>query len=302
MKAAAAVAQLDANRVAIVVGLGLIGRSITQSLSKRRELQIIGHNQDPDFWSVPGSLLDLLKERLAQLDSADIEIIWCAGKAGFAASSSETDKELAFFKDCILALSTKYGSRLCVNFVSSAGALYEQNNAKLTPYGELKQQQELCLKEHTVRHRLFRVGTVYDAPAQGVRLGLIAKMIKDAQLGLATTLYASAHTRRDFLLVDDVGRYIVRKLLSNTEDASCVLVSGRAVSLHTLVLMLEKILKRKVKVNFMTSTFNDSDFLYAPSVLPADFTITSLEEGLRLAVNRSQTSQRQLDLATDDAA
>lgn len=302
MKAAAAVTHLDSGRDIVVVGLGLIGRSIAARLASLEPQHILRQPYGDEFWSNSDLLCALLAESLPGTADSELELIWCAGKAGFSASTPETAAELAFFGAALRTLRAEYGNRLKVSFISSAGALYDERSDSLTPYGELKKSQEQLLHELDIQCRIFRVGTVYDAPADGIRLGLVAKLISDAQLGLPTTLFANAHTRRDFLLVDDVALYITTSVISNEGSVQRLLVSGRAVSLQTLVLMLEKVIKRKVKVNFMTTTHNDNDLLFSRSDLPENFKVTSLEEGLRLVFSRSLSSQQRCQRAQTNGA
>ena len=281
----------QADHLVAIVGLGLIGQAVTEQFSLQA-LRCPPVNQYVVDWSNPQSLIDNLKQTLASEDANHLELVWCAGKAGFSSEQSELDCESQFFKTLIVSLLDDLDDRLTVNLISSAGGLYE-NSGRVTsldslspirPYANTKLAQEQLLYDLGVDHRIYRVSSVYGLG--GTRMGLISVMLQSAINRQPMVIHANQNTLRDYILNTDVARTIVDDVLTAAESGIRLLASGRATSVDMLLNMVHKIIGARPVHSFQASDQNNRDIVFSPRIICCPARVTSLEEGIRVMAKK----------------
>jgi nucleoside-diphosphate-sugar epimerase len=279
------------NHLVAVVGLGLIGRAVAEQLN----LQAVSSPQANQFvvdWSESQSLINNFVQAMLSNDANHLELVWCAGKAGFSSKKTEFDHENDFFKKVVTGLYENINDQLSVNLISSAGGLYE-NSGRVTsleplspnrPYAYAKLAQEQFLNELGVNHRIYRVSSVYGVG--GSRMGLISVMLQSAINRQPMVIHANQNTLRDYILNTDIARTIVDDVLTDTEFGIRILASGRATSVDMLLNMVHKIIGVRPVYSFQASGQNDRDIVFSPKIVYCPSRVTSLEEGIRVMAKK----------------
>lgn len=239
-----------------------------------------------------------------------IDIVWSAGRGGFASTWATLDKELGAFQ-AVIALSARLLETLPLaahrfHLTSSAGGLYEgQLNvgpdtvpAPLRPYGELKLEQEKQLRALAgpVAKHIYRPSSVYGFVSLKSRLGLIATLINNGMRGQVTNIFAEALTLRDYVLVGDIATFMAQKIeiQADSTDDTYVLASAKPTSVHEVLGLLERVLDRSLYFVFRPTQDNTACNTYSPHVLANGFHPQDLETGMRsvLLGMRHQFSKR----------
>lgn len=270
-----------------VVGLGLVGRPISQRLSLLCCNKTAPSPQTVD-WSLPESIVQPILKFLTHNSIAKLSVVWAAGKAGFSADKRELEDEENFFYQCIAQLSEKLANDLTVSFISSAGGIYEHSGfvehvediSPVRPYALAKLRQERFLHDNAIVSRIYRASTVYGFG--GNRQGLITNMVRSSKYRIPMTIFADLNTIRDYLYNDDLAKKIVDDILGDTKSGIQIAASGRGLSVATLIGMIEQITNRTVLAGFRLDKNNEASIYFSPGVVQPCFARTSIEEGLRL--------------------
>ncbi|MEH6590836.1 MAG: NAD-dependent epimerase/dehydratase family protein [Halioglobus sp.] len=234
-----------------------------------------------------------------------LELLWCAGKAGFFSTDDELAAEYELFTRTLSEFKSIYGSQLTVTLLSSAGGIYEgaavvsrlDDVSVLRPYGRWKLRQEQWLAEQGITARVFRVSSVYGDITTGQRAGLINVLLECAFSGTVAEVFASPTTLRDYVFADDVGRYIAGAVLEQREGAAYLLATGRPASVDSLIKMVSSITHRHVRVQYRAQQENQSDIVLPKHLIPDDFNVSSLEEVVRLLARRRLGGLRDRSIA-----
>jgi nucleoside-diphosphate-sugar epimerase len=281
----------QAHHLVAIVGLGLIGQAVAEQF-KLQTIRSPQSNQNVTDWSNPQSLIDNLKQTLASNNAHHLELVWCAGKAGFSSEQAELSREHQFFRKLIASLSDELGDHLRINLISSAGGLYE-NSGRVTeleslspsrPYAQAKLAQEQLLNELGVNYRIYRVSSVYGVG--GSRMGLISVMLQSAVNRKPMVIHANQNTLRDYILNTDIARTIVDDVLTDAEFGIRILASGRATSVDMLLNMVHKIIGARPVYSFQASGQNNRDIVFSPRIVYCPSRVTSLEEGIRVMAKK----------------
>jgi UDP-glucose 4-epimerase len=273
-----------------LVGLGLIGSAVKKHLQKDCQ-DVLALTLD---WRESTAVVSQLVAAAEERDSQSFELVWCAGKAGFFSSDEDLAAEYELFTGVVSALKSVYGSRLGVTLLSSAGGIYEgatvvcglEDVAVERPYGSWKLRQEQWLAEEGVAARVYRVSSAYGDIEAGQRAGLINRLLECALSGAVAEVFASPSTLRDYVFANDVGRYIGNAVVEQRERATYLLATGRPVSVDGLIKMVSAISHRRVRVQYRAQQENQSDIVFQRHLIPADFTVSTLEEVVRLLARR----------------
>jgi nucleoside-diphosphate-sugar epimerase len=302
----------------VVFGAGLVGSGIVRALRRARpSLETV---VQPLSWTDRAARLEQLSklrrflgECVAGGGRSRMRLVWSAGRAGFASSETETANELITFGD-VLATAVKLTEELPaadvdLRIVSSAGGLFEGQRlvdrqsmiAPRRPYGELKAKQEAALFAAPGRlaKHVYRVSSVYGFIDTRYRMGLIPTLLCDGLRRQVSTIAGSPSTLRDFVWLEDVGRYIALDILSSSrrdgEARTVYLCSGRPTALGEVKHHVEEALGRRLYVVFSVDRTN-ADITFAPRLLPADWQPLDLRlsilEALRAAIARGWESAR----------
>ena len=291
-------------RAVLLFGLGGVGRALRDAL--------IGHGGETvgeveTDWGERTRFRKGLDEvvqcceRLALAGCKTFHVAWCAGKAGFGSTAKEVSAELQLFDD-VTGLAARLAALGAVYYhvVSSAGGLFEGQRlvgpdsapAPLRPYGEMslaKEELSLAL-EKPEGVCVYRPSAVYGASSPTGRAGLIGALIRNALLCRETAIVGRLATLRDFVHVEDVAKFISRKICDDMAGRHVwMLVSGRPVSIGEVVRLIEQ-LGRPAFLRLDSSPDNAADITFSPAVRAPGF--ESGELGARInRLYRSAQSQ-----------
>jgi len=284
----------------LLFGKGLIGSAISTELDKYDYLEKVhlkfGWKNESE---IENQLTDIFSKFIKiKIKLQSLTIIWSAGKAGFSATKAQTDAELTFFKsslDIFSKFCIKFSLQNITSFIlfSSAGGLHEsqtnvidQNNiVQKRPYSILKKNQEDCLLVYRKvfnRNIILRVSTVYPISNFSGRLGLIAILFLNSSKNRLSQFYGSEKTLRDYISDEDIGKYIVKLIESNNIDLPEInyLISGKPTSIFEIKNMIEKIINRKIFVQYKLEVTNSENISFSPSLGSKGLEVSNLYTNL----------------------
>ncbi|MFN7166881.1 MAG: NAD-dependent epimerase/dehydratase family protein [Pannonibacter sp.] len=288
-------------------GLGLIGHGVLQSLVKRETpaLARLAFSwdspslQDAQFEAVGRHIADALP--VDALKKRELDIVWSAGRGGFAASEAVFAAEQDTYQRVLehfRKLTTSAGfARVRFHLLSSAGGLFEgQRHITANspprperPYGFAKLKQETVLKAQFPEFIpfVYRPSSVYGYADEHSRPNLIAALLQQAILQGTATVYGGPSTLRDYVLSDDIGRFIAsRVLLAPDQGETCVLASGKPSSTFEILNQVQQVTQRQIKVRYVLGSDNVRSNSFSPSGLPENWYPTSTELGIGIAARR----------------
>lgn len=293
----------------LIFGVGLIGETLAAELFRRgfsggTRLAFSWQPASGTRQDESDAICDWMDLRMKAHGDAgtpasrmSIDIVWSAGRGGFASTWATLDKELCTF-NAVTALSVRLLETLPLaahrfHLTSSAGGLYEgQLNvgpdavpAPLRPYGELKLEQEQRLRALAgplVKH-IYRPSSVYGFVSLKSRLGLIATLINNGMRGRVTNIFAEALTLRDYVLVGDIATFMAQKIEIQADSTAdtYLLASAKPTSVHEVLVLLERILDRSLYFVFRPTQDNTASNTYSPHVLANGFHPQDLETGMK---------------------
>lgn len=283
-------------------GVGLIGASINKVLQSKFSLDwqvlpfdwIDPNNQAIDIEIIQKKIIN----NLSQQPHATFDLVWSAGRAGFAASVNETAMELESFNRVIrmaIRIADHFPNQVGgVHFISSAGGLFiGQRYVTSTsvpipqnPYGWLKLNQEKLMADVLGAYRtyIYRLSTVYGMIRPGQRRGLITALIANGVQNKITYITGKMSTLRDFVAVDDVAHFVVSKLkpINSPTNNVFMLVSGKPSTIQEIQKIVEDEIKHKLYVNFLLNPSNEVDISFAPTIIPNGWQPSSLRHNISL--------------------
>lgn len=292
--------------VVAMFGMGLVGRAIATSLlrlsdwtsqefafswndpsqrmadGKQIEQFLIGTTPPPAGYDV---------YRVGRLD-----IVWAAGRAGFASSQAEVEQELEAFQDVL-----KLSERLCqqaptaqhaFHLFSSAGGLFEGQRqvtrettpAPQRPYGTLKLEQEkhLAATPQEVAKLIYRPSSVYGYSGTGLRVGLVSALVQNGIRHRVSRIFGEPHTIRDYVLASDIGTFLAKHLTGPPSNSQIfLLASGKPSSMFEMLHKIEQAVGRKLYCQFDSQPSNASHISFCKSALPVSWHPTGLDTGIR---------------------
>jgi UDP-glucose 4-epimerase len=292
-----------------VFGAGLLGSSIAGALSSTAPMKL---EQRPLSWTeaalqarqlqdieetISAALGDRSQGGAKATGGVELKVLWSAGRAGFTATDAETAVELAAFRAVLgttEGLTRRFpGARVAFFLLSSAGGLFEgQRHVVATsrpqpsrPYGVLKKTQEelLAASESPMTKRVYRLTSVYGYLLPNHRIGLISTLILNAVRHRVTSITACMSTLRDFIFIEDVARFLGRRLLEDTgmhEASTAVLANAKPCSLFEIQRLVESVVRRRIYVSYSLDPSNREDITLSPSVLPPDWQPSDLRSNI----------------------
>jgi UDP-glucose 4-epimerase len=294
----------------VVIGLGLIGDAVSDQLSffctKIQSTNLSGIEKK---WQKPSLFSDEINNIIGQLNPFIVEIVWCAGVAGFSATEEDMIAETDFYQQLLRSIAFPKKCLKKLNLLSSAGGIYEgtkgivssPNQIKpLRPYGLHKLKQEnLNPTEFNVK-RVFRPSTVYGIKKQNNgRKGLINRLIESTITGDHVRIYSSQNTLRDYVLNTDVAKFIANKILYDDRSDEYIIASGRPLSVSNLINLVNKSQKSKVKASYSLLHSNNTDIIFDPSILATPKNLTPVEIGIPLIaqLTKSRLHNNEVELS-----
>lgn len=288
----------DHNNTILQFGSGLVGTAVLNQLlyqySLTRSFQI-------EWNAIEKQKVQIQEFILGNLNSdKNIWIIWTAGKAGFSASTTDIENEWEIFVYLNEVIKSVIDSNKQVNYVliSSAGGLFEGKTSVTNqtpinikrPYSQLKHNQEqYIINEHWINAKfLVRLSSVYTTENLSGRMGLIPVLMYNGINNIVSKIYGSNTTLRDYILDIDIGRFI-KKLTINSESENVVkffhLVEGRPRSIQEIVSLIERIIGKKMYLQFSNDLKNSDHITFAPSMKAKGFETSELDTNLRKLYN-----------------
>lgn len=276
----------------IQLGSGLIGKAISGQLEHNNKV-IIKHKVN---WAQIQQSTDWLSNiSFSKTDYDKVEIIWAAGKAGFAATEAQTNIELNNYTYLVTKLSEST-ALIPTRFwlMSSAGGLHEGQTcvspaSKLNPsrpYAYLKLEQEKIVQKYFGHCVLCRVSSVYTTHNLNGRLGLIPVLMKNGIQNKISTLVGSESTLRDYILDKDIATYIVRHISAqSTLSGIQYLVNGSPVSIRTIKNYIEQITLKKLYIKYASTKQNAENITFLKSLKAPTFRSTPLLSNIKILYN-----------------
>lgn len=294
----------DANiNIVAIFGLGLIGTSVLDALcphhsSDKVLLDFNWTNQAQQHQDIQNILLALKQKATKHHYKSQLNIVWSAGRQGFEGTSNDLEKEnevLIIILDLLKDIAGfHWFTAIKLHLISSAGGLFEgqrlvDHNSKVhttKPYGRAKLLQEQAALEIKEIHStyLYRPSTVFGYAGRNCRKGLILTLIDNMFNNKVTTIFGRADTLRDYVLSNDVGRFIAHNCQtscsSRHNDQTFILASGKPTSIAEIIYLMEEIFQRKLMVRYELSSNNILSNTFRPSNHGGFWTPTELKQGL----------------------
>ena len=288
--------------VVLIFGLGLIGRAVQRAI---RNCFIPSSEELPFNWdsnSIQQQQIIEIQKRVTKLGSnqscpVQIDIVWSAGKAGFGAGEPVFQKEAeAFSLSLNLAKSITRELPHCklrYHLLSTAGGLYEgqilvdaDSHASIhRSYGQAKLQLEssLAALPEQIEQLIYRPSSVYGYGGPGARIGLVVAAIHSAVKNSLINIYAKPDTLRDYVYVEDIGRFIASNIEKTIFDKKVfILASGKPTSTVELTNIIERVTEKRLLIQYQLAGDNTMSNTYQSTCLPNDWEATSLETGVFL--------------------
>lgn len=283
----------DERPAVLMFGLGLIGGAVDAALRQRFAASA---QEFPYDWHDAGSRRTQRAVIAAALaGDKRIAVVWSGGINGFGASRQEMDQEAEIVTELIDWVQELQPRRnVDFHLISSAGGLFEgQTHCSasttpnpLRPYGEskLKQEQRLLAAEIGRRH-IYRPSSVYGV-GHSKRLGLATMLASNALTGKTTRIFGNPNTLRDYVLSDDIGRFMAKRIVEpNGTDDIVTMASGRPASVHEMVELVRARVTQPVMLQYDPHPSNAQSMSFLPSSLPADWRPTALASGIANVVD-----------------
>lgn len=273
-------------------GVGLIGKAITSHILSNSSYNF---QYCKSFWGQAKNLhihKKAITETIKQISSGQtLEVIWSAGKAGFYANQKEIKQELDEFKSHLNFISqAAYSTGITINFTlfSSAGGLFEgqrliETNTIPDPqrfYGNLKLNMEKALESYSFNLvRIVRLTSVFGYILPNQRRGLIPTLIENGLKRRITSISGTFDTLRDYIFVEDIASFIIQDFSSKTmrpEGKIVHLSSEKPSSIGEIIHSVEKILKRKLFLQWNPKPTNPAHISYRSQSISDKFKMTPL--------------------------
>lgn len=292
-------------RLVTLWGAGLIGNAIAERLQRSEAAAV---QRLPFDWTATSAEQRRQWEEIRKCLNAQIKTpaagpvewhwIWAAGRAGFGASSLQTEAELEQFQRVLEHASERPCHHTSRHFhlVSSAGGLFEgQHHVQrstapkpLRPYGKLKATQETLLvaaaRQDTVD--IYRPSSVYGPIDRRFRMGLIPVLIDNGLNHRESVIFGSLQTLRDYVMVDDLGRFIGQRVVAVQRRELPVerhfLVTGSSNSIFEICHQVRAVIGRPIYLKYLEQVEFARGISFSRQCLPADFRPVEIRTGIRL--------------------
>jgi NAD dependent epimerase/dehydratase family len=280
-----------------VFGSGLVGGSII------RAMQIgVGSSSShfPLNWTTAKArrldLAAITTALMAMPATTTFDVIWAAGRTGFACTKDDVAEELAAFTeimDWTRSLSDSFGARLLnLHIVSSAGGLFEGRRfvgsdslpRPQRAYGELKLDEEhIALRvSDRLPVQIYRPSSVYGLGGVKGRSGLVNTLIMNAKTHTTSRIFGGLDTIRDYVLASDIGKFIAAQTGARHGDSKThLLASGKPAALGEVLAIIYRVVERPLLIKLDPVPSNASHITFRPSALPSGWSPTDLETGIR---------------------
>jgi nucleoside-diphosphate-sugar epimerase len=295
-------------QVIALFGAGLIGSAVARTIMQEGMRSAItlpfswkdADRREADLASLRETMFGTMAGSVRH-----VEVVWTAGRAGFAAGWADVEEELAAFDSvnrlCVQLRDAFPVARHRFHMMSSAGGLFEGQRfvgeqavpAPRRPYGHLKLEQEQRANGLSagIIPFIYRPSSVYGLGIFGGRAGLIATLIKNAKQYSPSRIVGRLDTIRDYVLVNDIGKFVAQCINKTAErPESFLLASGRPTAMCEVLDIVGKVIGRPLYLKIDTAPSNSSHFSYRKSALPDNWFPTDLETGIKQVARQLASS------------
>jgi UDP-glucose 4-epimerase len=255
----------------------------------------------------------------ATAGTSEWAIIWAAGAATVSATPESAHQELRVLESLLHCIAANPPAGHGVFFLSSsAGGVYAGSSnppfdiktapVSLSPYGDLKLQQETATREilgSTCTVVIGRFSNLY-GPGQNLDKlqGLISRLALAAATRQPINIFVSLDTIRDYIYVDDAARTAlqwVKQAVHKTNSTTTVIIAaGEPTVLGQLIRLMQDVSRTKVPValgNHSSSNAQVSDLRLVPTQIDeTELTRMPLPAGVKLVyqdiLTRAQSPAR----------
>jgi nucleoside-diphosphate-sugar epimerase len=286
-------------QVIALFGAGLIGSAVARAIMQEGTRSAIilpfswkdADQRQTDLAFLSETILGIMRGSVRH-----VEVVWTAGRAGFAAGWAEVEEELAAFESvnrlCAQLCDAFPAARHRFHMMSSAGGLFEGQRfvgkqavpAPRRPYGHLKLEQEQRANRLStgIIPFIYRPSSVYGLGIFGGRSGLIPTLIQNAKQYSPSRIVGRLDTIRDYVLVNDIGKFVTQCINKTAErPESFLLASGRPTAMCEVLDIVGKVIGQPLYLKMDTTPSNASHFSYRKSALPNNWFPTDLETGIK---------------------
>jgi len=139
-----------------------------------------------------------------------------------------------------------------------------------TEYGFSKYLAEETYKFYSKRYKIpviiLRLANTY---GPGHRIGVISECLDSILHKRPVRIHKDGRQKRDFLYVDDAAEGIVKSLVCKTDGVSVFNITGqKAYSLIDTLKIIERIIGKKIKINFLPKKKQDIKFIIWGQYMP----------------------------------
>src|SRR5262249_31164991 len=143
--------------------------------------------------------------------------------------------------------------------------------APLRPYGIAKLEQEQRLRElpKGTATFIYRPTSVSGYAGAQYRKGLVGTLVYDAVHQRTTRIVERPDTMRDYVCVDDVGRFIAEQVIDpRSATAPCLLATGKPTAIAELIALVQTTLQRQLSLEYEARATNALDISVRPGSMP----------------------------------
>ncbi len=296
---------MSVKNVAIIGANGFIGRQLTETLMKKKDIRLFlfGKSPVPSFkHDLPYEQLELLNTEQLNRCFKDIELVYYLASETIPATSWENPlleieknlKPFVHFINTVSKLKTKK-----IVFVSSAGTVYGPSEEKVnensatnpfSPYGIIKVAMENFLtyfqKKAHVSFDIYRVSNVYgNGQDTSKGLGIINTFLEKIISEKKITIFGNGDSLRNYIYVKDVAELMSLSLQSPVHESNIYnLSSNDTLSINSLVKLMQATVDEKFEVVYVDSRQSDNPAIDLDNskILNAypGFKLTSIKEGI----------------------
>lgn len=230
--------------------------------------------------------LEQLQENMAKYKPS--WIIHLAGQVNLAPSFADPQNDARInIVGTLNVLEVAKKAKIGVTF-SSSGAVYGNNYQypePVSPYGISKLTAETYCKLYSALYDLhavvFRFSSVYGKGRAPTSINLI---VNKAMKGETIKITGDGKQTRDFTYVTDVADALVTSSEGKFPSGVYDIGTGTATSLNELINILERLLDKKIKIEYVPETIGDpkrNELNVSKAAVYGFKAKTSLEEGLK---------------------
>lgn len=283
------------NHIVLIFGLGVVGWSIFDHI--RKDFHEVA--SDKLDWSALENCQKTVKafcKKELPKSAKTVDVIWSAGNTLFSVGEEQAGLDLSFFKKFTALLEKNLTANLPdakkrYIMLSSAGGLFEGQTSitarsKLEPqrpYADLKLKQEEHIEAQSWldEYAIVRLSSVYSISNLRSRMGLIPTMVNKSIRQEFLSIYGTEMTLRDYVLDDDIGRYVAR-IIHKPLPKKVFVVDGKPYSILEIKNMVEAITQKKVYLNYTLMKSNAANNSYSKQIRAEGFEPSDLATNIRL--------------------